>query len=79
MAQAPAPARITITGTRITEGNAVDCPQVRGDDGTITGVSWLAPSITIGSRIRVTGVYAYVTHCKGKVLTSDEVTVLDGA
>lgn len=69
--------RMTVVGTRITQGNAVDCPQLRGEDGTITVVSYLAPAIPIGTRVKVTGFYAYVTSCRGRVLKAEEVAVLD--
>lgn len=69
--------RLTVVGTRITQGNAVDCPHIRGEDGTVTAVSYLAPSIAIGTRIKVTGFLAHVTHCRGEVLNVEEVSLLD--
>jgi subtilisin family serine protease len=46
-------ARITVTGSRISEGNAIDCPKIRTDDGQVYSVSYLAPSIAIGDRVIV--------------------------
>jgi hypothetical protein len=68
--------RITIVGTRRTQGNAVDCPQVRTDDGTDYTVSYLAPAIKIGDRISVTGFFAHVVKCRGEVLFAEKVDVL---
>jgi hypothetical protein len=65
--------RLTIRGTRITVGNAVDCSQVRADDGKIYPVSYLAPSIAIGDRVEVTGFMANITSCVGLVLYAEEV------
>jgi hypothetical protein len=73
---APAPAAdrqiLTISGVRLTQGNAVDCPQVRTADGGIVPVSYLAPSIAIGDRVEVTGFMAVTTSCRGKVLYTEE-------
>lgn len=65
--------KLTIRGTRLTVGNAVDCPQVRADDGKIYPVSYLAPSIAIGDRVEVTGFMANITSCVGLVLYAEEV------
>jgi hypothetical protein len=59
---------IQITGVRLTQGNAVDCPQVRDDSGVIHTVSYLSPGVKIGARVTVTGFYAVTTHCIGTVL-----------
>lgn len=72
-AQQDNPARITVTGARITQGNAVDCPQVRTDDGQVYSISYLAPSIAIGDRVSVTGYMAYSTTCLGPVLKAEKV------
>ena len=70
-------ARLTIIGVRATEGNGVDCPQVKTDDGRSVPVSYLAPSIAIGDRVEVTGFMAVMTTCRGKVLYAEEVRALD--
>jgi hypothetical protein len=57
-------------------GGAVDCPQVRADDGKIYAVSYLAPTVAIGDRIEVTGFMAYITTCRGHVLYAEEVRPL---
>lgn len=67
--------RITIVGTRISEGNAVDCPQLRTDDGRIYSVSYLAPSIAIGTRVSATGFFAHITQCRGEVLYLEDVAL----
>jgi len=66
-------ARITVTGARISQGNAVDCPQIQADDGKIVSVSYLEPAIAIGDRITVTGFMAHVTTCLGPVLYAEKV------
>jgi hypothetical protein len=65
--------RLTVTGVRVTQGNAVDCPQIRTADGGIVPVSYLAPSIAIGALVEVTGFMAVTTSCRGKVLYVEEV------
>ncbi len=77
MSKSSGQTRVTLIGTRITQGDAVECPKIRGEDGTVTGVSYLAPAIPIGARIKVTGIYVHVTHCRGEVLSADEVSLLD--
>ncbi len=64
--------KLTITGVRLTKGNAVDCPQVRTDDGRIIPVSYLAPTIGIGDRVDLTGYMAVTTSCRGRVLFVEE-------
>jgi hypothetical protein len=61
-------ARVSVTGVRITEGNAVDCPQIRDDAGTVHPVSYLSPRVGIGARVEVSGFYAVTTKCLGTVL-----------
>lgn len=65
--------RLTITGVRLTQGDAVNCAQVRTDEGTIYSVSYLAPSIAVGDRVEVTGFMANITTCLGPVLYAEEV------
>ena len=69
-------ARLTITGVRLTQGDAVNCAQVRTDEGAIYSVSYLAPSIAIGDRVEVTGFMANITTCLGPVLYAEEVRQL---
>ncbi len=69
-------ARLTIVGMRMTQGNAVDCPEVKTDDGRTVPVSYLAPSIAIGDRVEVTGFMTVTTKCRGKVLYAEEVRPL---
>ncbi len=64
--------RFSIVGTRLTEGNAVDCPQIQSDDGSIHTVSYLSPAVAIGSRVSVRGFYAITTRCLGEVLVVEE-------
>lgn len=68
----PTPAATTdsvrLTGERITQGNAVDCPQIRDDSGKVHSVSYLSPAIEIGGRVTVSGVYGVSTRCVGTVL-----------
>lgn len=65
--------RFTIVGVRLTIGNAVECPQVRAEDGEIYNVSYLAPTIAVGDRIRITGFWAITTTCVGRVMYAEEV------
>jgi hypothetical protein len=65
--------KLTITGVRITKGNAVDCPQIRTDDGEIFSVSYLASAIALGTRVEVSGFMANVTTCRGLVLYVEQV------
>lgn len=67
---------VQITGVRVTQGNAVDCPQLRDDEGTLHAVSYLSPTIAIGTRVRVTGFYAVTLACLGPVLVVQEAQVL---
>ena len=59
---------VRLTGERITQGNAVDCPQIRDDSGKLHAVSYLSPAIEIGDRVTVSGVYGVSTRCVGTVL-----------
>jgi hypothetical protein len=68
--------RVTVVGTRTTQGNAVDCPELRADDGKTYNISYLAPSIQIGDRISVTGFFAKMVHCRGEVIYAEDVVVL---
>lgn len=59
---------VTLTGVRVTQGNAVDCPQIRDDAGKIHSVSYLSAAIGLGDRVTVSGVYGVTTTCVGTVL-----------
>ena len=59
---------ITLTGTRMTRGNAVDCPQIRDDAGGLHVVSYLSPAVAVGARVTVSGFYGVTTSCLGTVL-----------
>lgn len=59
---------VRVTGERITQGNAVDCPQIRDDSGKVHSVSYLSPAVEIGGRVTVSGVYGVSTRCVGTVL-----------
>lgn len=73
---APAPVasgkRLTFSGVRLTQGNAVDCPKIQTSGGMIVPVSYLAPSIPIGGRVEVSGFMAVTTSCQGLVLYVEE-------
>lgn len=54
-------------------GNAVDCPTIKAYDGKVYDgkvypVSHLPAGLRIGDRVTVTGYFAHVTHCRGRVL-----------
>lgn len=60
--------RVQLTGVYATRGNAVLCPQLKGEDGTMHGVIGLSSDVDLGDRVKVTGRYGVSTRCKGKVL-----------
>lgn len=66
-------ARITVTGERMSKGNAVDCPTIRTDGGKTYSISYLSPAIAIGDRITVTGVMANSATCRGPVIRVETV------
>jgi hypothetical protein len=68
--------RVSISGVRLTTGSAVQCPQVRADDGMIYPVSSLPSDVAIGGRVRVSGFMAYVTTCTGPVLYAEDIVPL---
>jgi hypothetical protein len=68
---------IQITGVRLTQGNAVDCPQVRDDSGVIHAVSYLSPAVGIGARVTLSGFYAVTTQCIGQVLVVRDEQILE--
>jgi hypothetical protein len=73
----PADARITLTGVRLTKGDAVECPQIRDDSGAVHAVSYLSPRIAIGARVSVSGFYAVTTTCLGRVLVVEQERILE--
>ena len=64
--------RVTVTGVRITEGGAVDCPTIRDDAGAVHPVSYLSPRIAVGDRVIVSDFYAVTTTCRGRVIVIEE-------
>lgn len=72
----PARQTVAITGVRVTQGNAVDCPQLRDDAGTIHVVSYLSPAAPIGTRVTVRGFYGITTKCLGTVVVVEEEVIL---
>lgn len=63
---------VSITGVRLTQGNAVDCPLIQTDDGKNHAVSYLSPSILIGERVTLRGHYGVTTGCLGTVLIVEQ-------
>ena len=63
---------VVLTGVRLTQGNAVDCPTLRDDAGKVHVVSYLSPAVGIGARVMVTGSYGITTTCLGTVLVVKE-------
>lgn len=59
---------VQLSGVRISEGNAVECPQIRDDGGRVHSVSYLSPAVAIGERVNVSGFYGVSTGCVGTVL-----------
>ena len=73
----PVPGTTTsLTGTRLTMGNAVDCPQIRDAAGAVHTVSYLSPAVALGARVTVRGVYGITTTCLGTVLVVQQETIL---
>ncbi|WP_225028949.1 hypothetical protein [Xinfangfangia pollutisoli] len=64
---------VTLTGTRVSMGNAVDCPEIRTDDGKLHPVKGLTAEVALGDRITVTGEYGVATTCRGQVLIVAEL------
>ena len=69
---------ITLTGIRLTQGNAVDCPTLRDDAGGVHVLSYLSPAVAIGARVTVAGFYGITTGCRGTVLVVQQETIPDG-
>ena len=64
--------KTTISGVRLTQGNAVDCPTIRDDAGGVHAISYISGAIAIGDRVLVTGFYAVTTSCVGTVLVAEQ-------
>jgi hypothetical protein len=67
---------LTITGRRLTQGNAVECPKIVDSAGTVHPVSHLPSTVAIGATVTVSGFIAITTKCTGPVLV---VQTLDEA
>lgn len=59
---------ITISGVRLTKGNAVNCPEILADDGKVYPVKGLSPDIALGQRVTITGVWGVATSCNGRII-----------
>lgn len=68
-----APGMLGVTGIRVSEGDAVDCPRLRDDAGILHAVSYLPPRIAIGERVTVWGRLAVTTTCRGVVLVVEKL------
>jgi hypothetical protein len=62
-----------LVGVRASQGNAVNCPEIRTDDGALHPVSGLGSDIAIGDRIVVSGTLGISTRCIGKVLIIKDI------
>lgn len=60
--------QLTVTGVRTTQGNAVECPMLRTEDGRDMPVHGLPATIGIGDRVRITGTMVNPTTCLGPAL-----------
>lgn len=67
---------ITVTGSLVSRANGVDCPKIKTNDGTLVGISYISPTIPLGTQVVVSGYYAVVTECLGRVVVAQETTVL---
>lgn len=74
-AQAPdaGQATVTVTGVRVSRGDAVECPRLRDDAGALHPVSYLPPRIALGDRVTVSGTLAVTTACRGVVLVVEKL------
>ena len=77
-AAAAPPAPVEVTGSRLSIGNAVDCPTIRTDDRAVHAVSWLPPALAIGERVTVRGSNAVTTRCVGRVIAVEEGSAGEG-
>ncbi|AML52234.1 hypothetical protein [Falsihalocynthiibacter arcticus] len=67
--------QVTVSGSLVTRANGVDCPQIKTNDGTLIAISYISPEIPMGTHVVVSGVYAIVTDCLGRVVVAQETTV----
>ena len=68
LAAAAADGGVEVAGVRLTRGDAVTCPTIRSDDGTVRAVSFLPADIAVGERVTVRGRVAVTTRCAGPVV-----------
>jgi hypothetical protein len=71
-------AAVTVTGRRMTQGNAVDCPAIVDSAGTLHPVSHLPATVAIGATVTVSGFIAITTKCNGPVLVVQTLTEAAG-
>lgn len=62
-----------VSGVRATWGDAVHCPQIRADDGSLHPVSYLPPDIPVGARVTARGIRAVTIGCVGSVLVVESI------
>ena len=70
-------ADISVTGVRVTQGDAVDCPRLRDAEGVLHAVSHLSPRVAIGALVEVTGSYQVTTRCVGRVIAVREERLIE--
>lgn len=69
----PKPAPLQVTGTLGDDG--VECPALRGDDGTLYTLAGDTEDFAPGDRVRVTGRLAEVSVCmQGKTIAVEDIT-----
>ncbi len=64
---------VSVSGVRVTQGDGVECPRIRDASGREYAVSYLPPSIPIGSPVSVRGPLVILTTCLGKVIHVEEL------
>jgi hypothetical protein len=64
---------VTVTGVRVSRGDAVECPRLRDDAGVLHPVSYLPPRVALGDRVTVSGTLAVTTTCRGIVLVVEKL------
>lgn len=67
-------APVSVTGIRLTRGDAVQCPLIRDDAGQIHAVSSLPADLPPGARVTVRGHTAISTRCTGPVIAVETAT-----
>lgn len=73
MAEESVPGTVSVSGVRVTQGDGVECPRIRDASGQEYAVSYLPPSIPIGSPVSVRGRFVIMTTCLGKVIHVEEL------